>query len=198
MSNLFRYRLAAGGLFGLLAIHSPAQAEMVTLPYGLTIDLPEGWRVEGPEQGTLSKDGFRRVHLVCGSEACERSLETCTFLLREKPLEGADDAAKVRALYDSPFERYFRMRAVLRATSKDAEVLKPLELTRIGTRDWYRIETDAHHNYKSGYFAETVVNGLYVGAICKTCETGEVRHQDGQKILTSLTAGVAKAALAPR
>lgn len=163
-----------------------ARAETVVIPDGLAVELPEGWSVDGPAEGELSKTGLRRVHFTCDSEACEKTQETCTVLTRSKDLEGADDAARLRALYASPLDRYFRLRAVLRSTSRDAEIRKPLELVRLGEREWYRVETDARHNYKSGLFAETVVNGLYVGLICKTCETGEERHQDGMKILMSL------------
>ena len=179
---------------GVLLVLPTAHAESVSLPYDMMIDLPEGWRVDGPEQGKVGTDGLLRVQLICDTEACEKTQETCTVLMRRKPIEGADDVAKVRALYDSPFQRYFRLSAVLRNTSLDAEILKPLELVRIGDRDWYRVETDARHNRKSGLFAETVVNGLYVGAICKSCETGMVRHQDGQRILTSLKLRALKAA----
>lgn len=163
-----------------------SRAETVVMPNGLTIELPEGWRVDGPDEGKVSKTGLRRIQLVCESEACEKTQETCTILMRAKEIEGSDDAARLRALYASPLDRYFRLRAVLRSTSKDAEIRQPLEIVRIGNRDWYRVETDARHNYKSGLFAETVVNGLYVGGICKTCETGEERHQGGLKILMSL------------
>lgn len=186
--------VVARAIAGVLLVLPVAHAETVSLPYDLMIDLPEGWRVDGPEQGKLGTDGLRRVQLICDTEACEKTQETCTVLMRRKPIEGDDDAAKVRALYESPFQRYLRLRAVLRNTSRDAEILKPLELVKIGERDWYRVETDARHNYKSGFFAETVVNGLYVGTICKSCETGAVRHQDGLRILTSLKLRALKAA----
>ena len=67
------------------------------------------------------------------------------------------------------------LRAVLRSTSKDAQVLQPLGRTAFGPREWWTIETDARHNYKSGLFAETVIDGRYLGVICKTCETGSER-----------------------
>jgi hypothetical protein len=169
----------------------PAEAEMVRLPHGLSIALPEGWRVDGSSEGKVSKSGsLRRVQLVCESEACKRTQETCTILMRDgKDVEGSDDPARLRSLYASPLDRYARLRAVLRSTSKDAEIRKPLEITRLGEREWYRVETDARHDRKSGLFAETVVEGRYVGGICKTCETGEVRHRDGEEILSSLTSG---------
>ncbi|MCO5092456.1 hypothetical protein [Bosea sp. (in: a-proteobacteria)] len=174
----------------------PAKAETVTLPHGLSITLPEGWRVNGPSEGRVSgSGGLRRIQLVCENEACKQTQETCTILMRDgKDAEGADDAARLRALYASPLDRYFRLRAVLRSTSKDAEIRKPLEITRLGGREWYRVETDARHNRKSGFFAETVVDGRYVGGICKTCETGEVRHRDGEAILSGLTSGTVRAA----
>ena len=161
-------------------------SETIAMPHGLSVEIPEGWVVEGSPEGTLSKTGLRRVRFVCQSEACEQTQETCTILMREQKIEGEDDTAKLHALYASPFKRYFRLRAVLRATGRDAEIRKPLELARIGDREWHRVETDARHNYKSGLFAETVVDGLYVGGICKSCETGEERHLSGLQILASL------------
>lgn len=193
MTNWPRHHLRAALMaLSLVASMSAASAETVTLPHGLIVDLPDGWHVDGPDQGQRGRDGLTRIQLVCESEACRTTQETCTILLRDRPIEGADDAEKLRSLYRSPFQRYWRLRAVLRATSRDAEILAPLDLARIGQREWYRVETDARHNHKSGLFAETVLNGLYVGAICKTCETGEIRHRDGQRILASLKAVVAK------
>jgi hypothetical protein len=171
------------------------QAETVMMPHGLTVELPQGWRVDGPDEGKVSKTGLRRIQLICESEACEKTQETCTVLMRTKEIKGSDDASRLRALYASPLDRYFRLRAVLRSTSKDAEIRKPLEIVRMSDREWYRVETDARHNYKSGLFAETIVNGLYVGLICKTCETGEERHQGGLKILMSLKSSAAAASL---
>jgi len=170
----------------LAAAAQPASAETIDLPHGRSIELPEGWVVKGAPDGTVSRTGMRRVQLACITEACEHTQETCTILMQPKNLEGNDDDAKLHALYASPLQRYFRLRAVLRSTGSDAELLKPLERTRIGERQWYRVETDARHGYKSGLFAETVVDGLYIGAICKSCETGEQRHQNGLQILQSL------------
>lgn len=161
-------------------------AASVQLPNGVVIDLPEGWRLDGPARGQASRTGLRRVQFVCESERCQKTEETCTILMRDTDIEGADDDARTRALYASPMKRYFRLRAVLKATGRDAELRQPLELTRIGERNWQRVETDARHNFKSGLFAETVVNGRYVGGICKTCERGAVRHRDGLAILSSL------------
>lgn len=193
MNSLSARRLGAVLLsLSLLMPVRPAGAEMVSLPQGIILDLPDGWRVDGPGQGRLGRDGLRRVQLVCETETCLTTQETCTVLMREGTVEGADDAARLRGLYQSPFQRYLRLRAVLRATGRDAEILSPLELVRLGQRDWYGVETDARRNDKSGFFAETVVNGLYVGAICKTCETGAVRHQDARRILASLKSVAAK------
>ncbi|MBV7485506.1 hypothetical protein [Bordetella sp. BOR01] len=176
-------------LFAALALSAGVQvsrAETIVMPYGLSIAIPEGWVVDGSPQGKLSKTGLRRVQLVCESEACKQTQETCTILMRAKQMEGDDDIAKLHSLYASPLQQYFRLRAVLRATGRDAGIRKPLDLVRIGDREWYRVETDARHNYKSGLFAETVIDGLYVGGICKSCETGEIRHQSGLQILMSL------------
>lgn len=173
---------------------APALSETVPLPQGLSVTLPEGWRIEGPAEGTVSKTGMRRIQLVCESEACEKTQETCTILLRPHAEGGVDDAAKLDSLYASPLDRYVRLRAVLRATSRDAEIRQPLERVRIGQRDWYRVETDARHNYKSGLFAETIVNGSYVGGICKSCETGQERHRDSAAILGSLRSGAGTSA----
>jgi hypothetical protein len=168
------------------AMVGAAHAEILSLPQGLSVELPEGWSVDGRADGVESKTGLRRVQLVCGTQACQQTQETCTILMRQKPIEGAGDAEKLKALYASPFDRYLRIRAVLRATSRDAELRQPLEIARFGDQDWYRVETDARHNFKSGLFAETVLDGLYVGAICKTCETGEIRHRGGEAIISSL------------
>lgn len=165
---------------------SIASAETLALPNDMTIDLPQGWFVNGPLDGELGKDGIRRFQLACASADCDQSQETCTILLRNEDIEGADDDAKLQTLYASPLKKYFRLRAVLRATGRDAELRKPLQLTKIGQREWYSVETDARHNYKSGLFAETVVGGRYVGAICKTCERGDIRYRDAMAILTSL------------
>lgn len=175
--------LAAGAL---LATATPAAAKTVLLPQGVSVTLPEGWRLDGPAEGRPGSDGRRRVHVVCETERCKRTQETCTFLTRQTPVEGADDGERLASLYESPLARYFRIRAVLKSTSRDAEVLSPLQRLRIGERDWYAIETDARHNYKSGLFAETVVDGQYLGAICKTCETGEIRHQAAREMLKSV------------
>jgi len=163
-----------------------AWAQTVVMPNELSVELPEGWVLDGSPEGEVSKTGLRRVQFVCKTEACEQTQETCTILMRNEPLSGEDDAAKLREMYASPFKRYFRLRAVLRSTGRDADIRKPLELIHIGDREWYRVETEARHNFKSGLFAETVINGHYVGGICKTCEQGEERHLGGIQLLTSL------------
>ncbi|MDT4822197.1 hypothetical protein FQZ97_553930 [compost metagenome] len=160
-----------------------ASAETVVMPPGLSVVLPEGWALDGSPEGVVSKSGLRRVQFACESDACEETQETCTILTRDEQMEGDDDAGKLREMYASPLKRYSRLRAVLRATGPDAEIRKPLERVRIGDRDWYRVETDARHNYKSGLYAETVIDGRYVGVICKSCETGEERHASGLQIM---------------
>lgn len=189
------FAVAVAAMVSSIAV-TTSRAESILMPQGLSIELPEGWRLEGAAEGEVSKSGLRRIQLVCESEACERTQETCTILMRaeRKPGDG-DDATRLEALYASPLDRYARLRAVLRSTSKDAEIRKPLERVRLGEREWYRVETDARHNYKSGVFAETIVDGRYVGAICKSCETGEDRHGDGLKILMSLKSGAVAASL---
>lgn len=173
-------------LLGGALLACPASAEPLPLPDGLMLDLPQGWRIDGTAEGETGKDGRTRVQLVCEAEACKRTQETCTILMRPQPVAGADDAARLASLYAAPMDRYFRIRAVLRSTSKDAQVLQPLGRVSLGTRDWWMIETDARHNYKSGLFAETVIDGRYLGVICKTCETGSERHQTGRAIMTSI------------
>lgn len=180
----FALRLALVASCALLA--GRAGAEQLPLPRGLVLDLPAGWRVDGPTEGETGKDGRTRFQLVCETEACKRTQETCTVLMRAQPVSGADDEARLASLYAAPMERYFRIRAVLRSTSKDAQVLQPLGRVAIGARDWWAIETDARHNYKSGLFAETVIDGRYLGVICKTCETGSERHQAGRAIMASV------------
>ncbi|CAM4333725.1 hypothetical protein BOTU111921_24020 [Bordetella tumbae] len=182
-------RVVAMLAFSLAAMSS--WAETVVMPNGLSVELPEGWVLDGSPQGTVAKSGLRRVQFVCETEACEQTQETCTILMRSEPLPGEDDADRLREYYASPFKRYFRLRAVLRSTGPDAGIRQPLELVRIGDREWYRVETDARHNYRSGVFAETVVNGRYVGGICKSCETGEERHQGGMRVLMSLKSNAA-------
>ena len=173
-------------LAGAALATASAHAETLPLPDGLLLDLPEGWHVDGAAEGTTSKSGLNRIQLVCETQACRKTQETCTILTRAAPVAGADDAGRLASLYASPMDRYFRIRAVLRSTSKDAEVLQPLERVAIGPREWWMIETDARHNYKSGLFAETVINGRYFGVICKTCETGDARHGAGRTIMASI------------
>lgn len=173
-------------LIGGALLAGRASAEPLPLPDGLMLDLPEGWRVDGPAKGSTGKDGRTRIQLVCETEACKRTQETCTVLTRTQPVAGNEDEARLTSLYSAPMDRYFRIRAVLRSTSKDAQVLQPLARVALGPRDWWRIETDARHNYKSGLFAETVIDGRYLGVICKTCKTGSERHQAGRAIMMSI------------
>lgn len=171
---------------GCALLAGQAGAEQLPLPRGLVLDLPEGWRVDGPTEGETGKDGRTRIQLVCETETCKRTQETCTVLMRAQPVAGTDDEVRLTSLYAAPMERYFRIRAVLRNTSKDAQVLQPLGRAAFGPREWWAIETDARHNYKSGLFAETVIDGHYLGVICKTCETGSERHQAGRAIMASI------------
>ena len=171
----------------LAGLTKTASAGTVALPEGLAIELPEGWVLDGPPEGELSRNGLRRVWFACESEACVQTQETCTILMSAEPMDGEGDAGKLQEMYASPLKRYARLRAVLQGSGRDAQIRKPLERVRIGDRDWYRVETDARHNYKSGLYAETVIDGLYVGAICKSCETGEERHSAALQILRSMT-----------
>lgn len=186
MSGHRQFALRLAMVAGCALLAGRAGAEPIPLPGGLALDLPEGWRMDGPTEGETGKDGRTRIQLVCETEACKRTQETCTILMRPRPVAGADDAARLTSLYAAPMDRYFRIRAALRNTSKDALVLQPLGRVAIGPRDWWAIETDARHNYKSGLFAETVVDGRYLGVICKTCETGSERHQAGRAIMASI------------
>lgn len=163
-----------------------AQERVVRMDNGFSVTVPEGWRLDEAGEDNMDATGRKRVRLICETPECKRSQETCTFVLQSKPVEGETDAARLAGLYESPLARYFRLRAVLKSTSKDAEVLQDLAVQRIGLRDWWVVETDARHNYKSGYFAETVIDGQYLGVICKTCETGEVRHLSARRMLETV------------
>lgn len=178
----------------LSALPTRAQERVLRMDDGFELTLPEGWRLDEAGDDPFDATGRRRVHLICETHACKRTQETCTLILRSKPVEGENDAARLANLYESPLTRYARLKSVLKSTSKDAEIRQNLAIRRIGEHDWYVVETDARHNYKSGYFAETVIGGTYLGAICKTCETGEIRHQGGQEMLMSLRADKARSA----
>lgn len=184
--------IAAG--LTLSALPAGAQERVLRMDDGLQLTLPEGWRLDEAGDDPFDATGRRRVHLVCETPACKRTQETCTFVLRAKPVAGANDAVRLANLYESPLTRYARLKSVLKSTSKDAEIRQDLAIRRVGDRDWYVVETDARHNYKSGYFAETVIDGTYLGAICKTCETGEIRHQGGREMLMSLRSDKARSA----
>ena len=170
------------------ALPGPSVAETISLPESLSVTLPEGWSLDGEAEGEIGDDGVRRVHVLCETEICRRTQESCTILMKDESLPGSDDAAKLPGLYASAWPRYLRLRAVLKATSRDADILKPLEIMRWGEREWYRVETDARHNKKSGLFAETVIGGRYLGVICKTCEQGAERYRDGLALIRSLRA----------
>jgi len=189
-----RRRLAALAMLALCPGLADAQEQTADVPWNRTVTLdqgfslvaPEGWKLEdaGDDEGDAT--GRRRVHLVCRTPACKRTQETCTLLLRAEPVAGADDAARLAGLYAEPLARYFRLRAVLKSTSAGASLRSPLQTLRIGERDWTAVETDAKHNKKSGLFAETVIGGRYLGAICRTCETGAIRHRDARALLASI------------
>lgn len=206
MTDLFRHGRAALVLSCLLAI-APARAEempnsteepapeastdaeealpgptTLRLDQGFVLDLPPGWVLDDAGDAT----GRRVVRIVCATPACARTKEACTLRLRTKAVEGEDDAARLTGLHASPLSRYFRLRAVLKSTSPAASIRRPLGPERFGTRDWIAVETEAAPRFKSGLFAETVVDGRYFGAICKTCETGAVRHAAARALLSSL------------
>jgi len=184
LRSTFRAAIAAALLTG----GWPAQAQTLALPQGLTVELPAGWHVDGSAEGRLGRDGLRRIHLACASARCAQAQETCTLLLRPRPPAGEDDGARLRSLYDSPLKKYARLRAVLRRAGPDADLRQPLEIVRIGQREWYRVETDAAPGHTSRLYAETVANGRYVGAICGTRETAALRHHDALSLLRSLQA----------
>lgn len=184
LRSTFRAAMAAA----LLASGWPAPAQTLALPQGLTVELPAGWHVDGPAEGRLGRDGLRRIHLACASAHCAPAQEACTLLLRPRPLAGENDEARLRSLYDSPLKKYARLRAVLRRASPNADLRQPLEIVRIGERSWYVIETDAAPGHTSRLYAETVVGGRYVGAICGTRETAALRHHGALSLLQSLRA----------
>ena len=165
---------------------TPADPITLRLDQGFRLDLPPGWVLEeaGGDPGDAS--GRRVVRIVCETPACARTREACTLRLRPKAVEGEDDAARLAGLHATPLSRYVRLRAVLKSTSAGASIRKPLGPERFGARDWIAVETEAAPRFKSGLFAETVVDGRYLGAICKTCETGAVRHEAARSILASM------------
>jgi len=165
-----------------LAEEPQLQSRPLDIGHGISATLPGDWEEESREE----EKGNRYIALECISADCEHSLETCHIVVFGKPIEGADDAARLASLYDSPVSRYFRMRAALISTSLDATFLQTLSLQRIGARNWWVIETDARHNMKSGLFADTVIDGWRVRFTCKTCERGSVRYQKAMQILESV------------
>ncbi|MBB4007141.1 hypothetical protein [Allorhizobium taibaishanense] len=165
-----------------VAQEQQSQSRPLDIGHGITATLSDDWQEESREED----NGNQYIALECISPDCERSLETCHIVAFGKPIEGPDDAARLASLYDSPTSQYFRMRAALISTSQDAQLLQTLKLQRIGPRDWWIIETDAHHNMKSGLFADTVIDGWRVRFTCKTCERGSVRYQKAMQILESV------------
>lgn len=107
-------------------------------------------------------------------------------MLRRAPVAGESDAEALAGLHATPLGRYGRLRAVLRSTSQGASIRAPLGPVRFGPHDRLAVETEAAPRFKSGLFAETVIGGRYPGAICKTCETGEVRFEAARAILGSV------------
>jgi hypothetical protein len=156
------------------------------LDQGFRLDLPPGWVLEEADEDPGDASGRRVVRIVCETPACARTKEACTLRLRTEAVEGADDAARLAGLYTAPLSRYFRLRAVLKSTSLGATIRRPLGPERFGPRAWIAVETEAAPRFKSGLFAETVIDGRYLGAICKTCETGAVRHEAARAILGSV------------
>lgn len=171
---------------GFMVATAHAEGQPVRLDHGIVVDLPEGWRLKQDAANTADAAGRLRAHTVCETPKCKTTQETCTFVLRREPIEGEDDETRLAELYASPLSRYARIRAVLKNTSADAIIRQALGPARIGERTWYVVETDARHNFKSGLFAETVIGGWYLGAICKTCESGEFRHRAAREMLKSV------------
>lgn len=182
------------------AAEAPPAPVPLRLDQGFTLDLPAGWALEdadagdGPGADPGDATGRLRVRVVCRTPACRRTQETCTFVLRRAAVAGADDAARLAGLHASPLARYTRLRAVLKSTSAGATIRAALGPARFGPHDWIAVETEAAPRFKSGLFAETVIGGRYLGAICKTCETGEVRHAAARAMLGSLRRGERSAA----
>lgn len=158
---------------------------VLRLDQGFVLDLPAGWVLEEADDDPGDATGRRVVRVVCQTQACARTQETCTLRLRTGPVEGADDAARLGGLHAAPLSRYFRLRAVLKSTSPGASIRRPIGPERFGPRDWIAVETEAAPRFKSGLFAETVIGGRYLGAICKTCETGPTRHEAAHALLAS-------------
>ncbi|MEH3118712.1 MAG: hypothetical protein PGN25_14260 [Methylorubrum populi] len=165
---------------------APAGPITLRLDQGFVLDLPAGWVLEEADADPGDATGRRVVRVVCETPACARTQEACTLRLRTKAVEGEDDAARLAGLHAAPLSRYFRLRAVLKSTSPGASIRRPLRTERFGARDWIAVETEAAPRFKSGLFAETVIDGRYLGAICKTCETGAVRHEAARAILGSV------------
>lgn len=164
----------------------PAQApSVIALDDGISFTMPVGWVVDKRRDTRRGDKGQLSVNLVCESARCEKTQETCHFRMPAQRSGNGDDAASLAALYANPLDRYFRLRAVRNSTSKDAEFRKMLGPMTLGARDWQVVETDARHNMKSGLFAQTFIDGFEILAICKTCETGEIRHQDAMEMMKS-------------
>lgn len=158
----------------------------LTLDHGISFTLPPGWVLEEKRDTRKGDNGRLIVEIACETEHCrDETLETCRVVLFPEHHGDGRDVESLAALYAAPMARYFRMRAVRIATSKDAEFRRLLAPMKIGPRDWYVAETDARHNMKSGLFADTIIGGWKVQVSCKTCETGEIRHRDAMAMLAS-------------
>jgi hypothetical protein len=164
------------------------QARPVTLrlDQGFVLDMPPGWELERAADDPGDATGRMRVRTVCRTPACRRTQETCTFVLRRDSAEGADDAERLAGLHATPLSRYLRLRTVLERTSLGATIRQPLGPVEFGPHTWIAVETNAAGRFKSGLFAETVIDGRYLGATCRTCETGEDRHTAARAMLASV------------
>lgn len=189
-----RFWIALAAALPALACAATVRAEAETatgrrvqLDQGFVLNLPEGWTLEDPGDNPGDATGRLRVRLVCGTPACKRTQESCSLSLRRDPVgtEG-DDTASLDGLYASPMSRYSRIRQVLKSTSRDATLRGEFGKVRLGPRSWWSVETEAAHRFKSGLFAETVIDGRYLGATCKTCETDDVRHEDARAMLAGV------------
>jgi hypothetical protein len=182
--RIVAHLLLASGL--LMAGPAAAETSKVELDHGISFTLPPGWVLEQLRDTRKGDKGRLVAEIACETEHCrDETLETCRIVLFPEHFGDAPDAENLTALYANPMDRYFRMRAVRIATSKDAEFLRPLAPMAIGARGWYVAETDARHNMKSGLFADSIIGGWRVQVSCKTCETGEIRHRDAMAMLAS-------------
>ncbi|GLS43550.1 hypothetical protein [Methylobacterium brachythecii] len=165
-----------------------ARPSRLDLDHGIAATLPADWQADDEASAPVAYDtkGYRRLQIVCHSESCRRSQESCTFVLKNDRVEGDDDASRLSGLYATALSRYARLRAAVKNTGEQATLRRSLERETIGPREWWVLETQARPGFKSALFAETVIDGWYVGAICRTCETGEIRHGAARAMLSSV------------